>query len=60
MGNPFKIMIMGYLLPLLSAAMVVFIPDYDYTYAMWIAAVYVILLLMPIVLVIRFPSNRRK
>ena len=64
MGNPFdkpfKTMIMGYFLPLLGAAIVAFIPEYDHLFAMWIIAVIVILLLMPIVLVIRFPDNKEK
>ncbi|WP_172370431.1 hypothetical protein [Sporosarcina jiandibaonis] len=64
MGSPFekplKTMIMGYLLPLLAAAMVAFIPAYDHLFTMWIIAVFVILLLMPIVLVIRFPDNKEK
>ena len=37
-----------------------FIPEYDHLFAMWIIAVFVILLLMPIVLIIRFPDNKEK
>ena len=58
--KPFKTMIMGYFLPLLGAAIVAFIPEYDHLFAMWIIAVFVILLLLPIIFVIRFPDNKEK
>ena len=60
MGNPFKSMVMGYLLPFFTAAAVAFIPAYDHSSTVWIITVFVVLLLMPIVLTIRFPDNRRK
>ena len=60
MGNPFKIMIWGYLIPLLGAVVAVSAPEYDPSYTVWIIAVFVILLLMPIVLVLRFPANKVK
>lgn len=60
MGNPFKAMIMGYFLPLLAAAIAAFIPTYDQESIKWTVAVYVILLLMPIVLAFRFPANKEK
>lgn len=60
MGNPFKIMIMGYLLPLFTAAAVLFIPDYDQQYIKWLLIVFIILLLLPIVLAFRFPANKGK
>lgn len=60
MGNPFKAMIMGYFLPLLAAAIVIFIPDYDITTVVWAIAVFAILLTMPILLSFRFPTNREK
>lgn len=60
MGNPFKAMIMGYFLPLLAAAMVIIIPDYDKTSLVWTIAIFAILLVMPILLSFRFPTNREK
>ena len=60
MGNPFKIMIVGYLLPLFTAGAVVFIPEYDQQYVKWLVVVFIILLLMPIVLSFRFPDNKEK
>lgn len=60
MGNPFKAMIMGYFLPLLAAAIVAFIPTYDQHSLIWAAAVFVILLFMPIILAFRFPANKEK
>lgn len=60
MGNPFKAMIMGYLLTLFTAAMVLFIPDYDQQYIKWLVTVLIILMLLPIVLSFRFPTNKEK
>ncbi|MCM3708964.1 hypothetical protein [Sporosarcina luteola] len=60
MGNPFKAMIMGYFLPLLAAGIVAIVPDYDVLFVKWAAAIFVILLVMPIVLSFRFPSNKQK
>jgi hypothetical protein len=60
MGNPFKAMIMGYFLPLLAIGIVTFVPDYDEQFIKWAAVVFVILLIMPIVLSFRFPSNKKK
>ena len=51
---------MGYFLPLLAAAIVIFIPDYDSTSVLWTIAVFAILLTMPIILSFRFPTNREK
>ena len=60
MGNPFKAMIMGYFLPLLAAGIVAFVPDYDAQFIKWAAVIFIILLVMPIVLSFRFPSNKQK
>lgn len=60
MGNPFKAMIMGYFLPLLAVAIVLFIPDYDGQYLKWAVVIFVILLVMPFVLSLRFPKNKKK
>lgn len=47
MGNPFdnqfKTIIMGYLLPLLAAVLVAFIPEYDHLFMVYIIADFVIL-----------------
>ena len=58
--KPFKTMIMGYLLPLLAAVIVVFVPEYDHLFMVYISAVFILLLLAPIVLLIRFPDNKEK
>jgi hypothetical protein len=50
----------GYFLPLLSALVAAFTPAYDPPFTEWIIAVFVILLIMPIVLVFRFPTNKAK
>lgn len=60
MGNPFKAMIFGYLLPLGSAAVVLFIPDYDSKSIPWIIVILATLLVLPILLSFRFPTNRKK
>lgn len=60
MGNPFKVMIMGYLLPLFTAVVAVLMPEYDQEYIKWIVAVFAVLLLMPIVLSFRYPDNKEK
>lgn len=60
MGNLFKAMMMGYLLPLFMAGMVVFIPDFDGQYMKWIVLIFIILFGMPIVLTIRFPKKKKK
>lgn len=51
---------MGYFLPLLAAGIVAIVPDYDVLFVKWAAAIFVILLVMPIVLSFRFPSNKQK
>src|SRR5690625_1703985 len=53
-------MIWGYLIPILGAVVAASAPEYDPSYTVWIIAVFVILLLMPIVLVLRFPANKAK
>ena len=60
MGDLYKAMIAGYLLPLFTAAAVVLIPEYDQQYIKWIVIVFVVLLLLPIVLSFRFPANKEK
>ncbi|MCM3636755.1 hypothetical protein M3152_03410 [Sporosarcina luteola] len=59
MGNPFKVMIMGYLLPLFTAVVALLIPEYDQQYIKWIVAVFVLLLLLPIVFSLRFTANKK-
>ena len=51
---------MGYFLPLLAAGIVAIIPDYDAQFVKWIVLIFVILLVMPIILSFRFPSNKQK
>lgn len=60
MGNPFKIMIFGNLLPLFTAIAALLIPEYDQEYIKWIVVVFVVLLLLPIVLSFRFPDHKEK
>lgn len=60
MGNPFKIMLWCYLMLLFAAVVAVFAPAYDSSFTVWTIAVFVIILLMPIVLVFRFSRNRAK
>lgn len=60
MGNPFKAMIIGYLLPLLAAGIVAFVPEYDEQFMKYSAVIFVILLALPIVLSFRFPANKKK
>lgn len=60
MRNIFKVMIWGYLLPLLAAGIVVFIPAYDGRYIKWIVLIFIILLGMPIILRMRFSKNKEK
>ncbi len=45
---------------LFTAVVAVFAPTYDSLYTMWTIAIFVILLIMPIVMVIRFSSNKKK
>lgn len=60
MGKPFKIMMWGYFLPLLSAVAAAFTPAYEPSFTVWIIAIFIILLIMPIVMVFRFPKNKEK
>ena len=60
MGSPFKAMILGYFLPLLAAGIVSFIPEYDERFIKWVVVIFIILVVMPIVLSFRFPSNKEK
>lgn len=60
MGNPFKTMIFGYLMPILAAAIILFIPDYNQKFIKYVLVILVFLIVLPIVLLIRFPKNKRK
>lgn len=51
MGKPFKVMMMGYMLPLLAAVIVILIPEYERAYLKWLIIIFAILLVMPIVFV---------
>ncbi|MFC5604192.1 hypothetical protein [Sporosarcina koreensis] len=47
-------------MPLFTAVVALLIPEYDQQYFKWIAAVFVLLLVLPIVLSYRFPANKEK
>ena len=61
MGNPFKVMLWGYLMVLFTAVVAVFAPAYDSFYTITIVAtVFVLLLLLPIILFLQYWSNKKK
>ncbi len=47
-------------MPLFTAVVALLIPEYDQQYIKWIVAVFVLLMLLPIVLSFRFPDNKEK
>lgn len=58
--STFKVMLMGYFLPLLLGAVVSVIPEYDSVYTKISIGIFGVLLLLPIVLVFKYPKKREK
>lgn len=60
MWSPYQAMWIGYSLPLLAAAIVCFIPDYDPVFLFISIGIMIVLMVMPIVLVMKFPKKKDK